>query len=128
MEPVTVTIIAYAPTVFYHCQHCEVAFKEVGVGERIRRQEAADALPDDLGQEFARMSEWIRSVVERHGPRVHVDVLDAVSIEGVLASLRHRTFRYPTVVVDGRALALRSADGFADADALIEEQLSATAA
>ena len=99
---VTVRVITYAPTVFTHCQHCEVAFGEVGLGERIRREEAASALPDDLAADFARLSEWIREIVERHGARIHVEVIDAASVEGVIASLRHRVFRYPAVIVDGR--------------------------
>ncbi len=101
MKPVPVQVIAYAPTAFYHCQHCELTFQEVGIGERLRRQEAAESLPDDLGREFQTLSDWVRGVVERHGPRVHVKVIDAASIEGFLASLRHRVRRYPAVIVDG---------------------------
>jgi hypothetical protein len=78
MKPVSVQVITYAPTVFYHCQHCELTFQEMGIGERLRRREAAEALP------------------------VRVDVLDAASIRGFFASLRHRVGRYPAVIVDGR--------------------------
>jgi len=127
MKPVAVTIIAYAPTTFYHCQHCELTFQNVGIGERLRRQEASESLPEDLGHEFARVSDWVRSVVDRHGPRVHLNVIDAVSIEGVLTSLRHRVFRYPAVVVDGRAVGLATDAGFEEASAAIERGLSAAA-
>jgi hypothetical protein len=126
--PVTVTIITYAPTTFYHCQHCEVAFTEVGLGERLRRQEAADALPEDLAREFAQLSDWVRAIVERHGPRVHLDVLDAVSIRGVLASLRHGISRYPAVIVDGRPMSLRTPDEFRQADSTIDRRLAVVAA
>ncbi len=101
MKPVTVKIITYAPTVFYHCQHCELTFQEMGIGERLRRQEAAEALPEDLAREYQRLSDWVRDLVARYGPRIHVRVIDAASIEGVLDSVRHRVFRYPAVVVDG---------------------------
>jgi hypothetical protein len=100
--PVTVEVIAYAPTAFYHCQHCELAFQEMGLGERLRREEAKSALPDDLAREFQELSDWIRRLGVQHGGRVHFRVIDAASIEGVLASLRHRVFRYPAVIVDGR--------------------------
>ena len=33
---------------------------------------------------------------------MRVDVLDAASIGGFFASLRHRVGRYPAVIVDGR--------------------------
>jgi len=97
----TVKVITYAPTVFSHCQHCEVTFGQIGLGERVRRDEAANALPDDLAIDFARLSDWIRRIVERHGPRIHIEVIDAASVEGILASFRHRVWRYPAVVVEG---------------------------
>jgi hypothetical protein len=102
MKPVSVQVIAYAPTVFYHCQHCELTFQEMGIGERLRRREAADALPDDLTREFQVVSDWVHDLLQRHGRRVRVDVLDAASIRGFFASLRHRVGRYPAVIVDGR--------------------------
>jgi hypothetical protein len=102
MKPVSVQIITYAPTIFSHCQHCEVAFQEMGFGVRLRRREAADALPEDLAREFQVVSDWVHRLLDRHGPRLRVDVLDAASIRGVVTSLRHRVGRYPAVVVDGR--------------------------
>lgn len=102
MRPVSIQIITYAPTVFYHCQHCELTFQEMGIGERLRRREAAEALPDDLAREYQAVSDWVHGLLRRHGPRLRIDVLDAASIRGVLASLRHRVGRYPAVIIDGR--------------------------
>jgi hypothetical protein len=102
MTPVSVQVITYAPTVFYHCQHCELTFQEMGIGERLRRREAAEALPDDLTREFQAVSDWVHDLLRRHGGRVRVDVLDAASIRGFFASVRHRVGRYPAVIVDGR--------------------------
>jgi hypothetical protein len=119
MQPISVQVIAYAPTIFRHCQHCEVAFEGLGFGERIHREEAADALPDDLITDFARVSDWVHGLIERHGPRVAVSVVDAASIEGFWKSLRHRARRYPAVVVDGRTTDL---DG---AGELIDQRLAA---
>jgi len=102
MKPVSVQVITYTPTVFYHCQHCELTFQEMGIGERVRRREAAEALPDDLTREFQAVSDWVHGLLRRHGSRVRIDVLDAASIRGFLASVRHRVGRYPAVIVDGR--------------------------
>jgi len=102
MKPVSVQIIAYAPTVFYHCQHCELTFREMGIGERLRRQEAADALPSDLAREFQAVSDWVHRLLHRHGMALRIDVLDAASIRGFLTSVRHRIGRYPAVIVDGQ--------------------------
>jgi hypothetical protein len=126
--PVTVTIITYAPTTFYHCQHCELTFQEVGLGERLHRQEAAQSLPEDLAREFAQLSDWTRELMGRHGPRVHLDVLDAVSIRGILSSLRHGAFRHPVAIVDGQTLSIRTPADYRQVDALIDRKLSPAAA
>jgi hypothetical protein len=120
MQPLSVQVITYAPTVFRHCQHCEVAFEGLGLGERMHRAEAADALPDDLLTDFSRVSDWVHRLLDRHGPQVAVTVIDAASIEGFWKSLRHRARRYPAVVVDGRTVDLD------DAGALIELRLGSS--
>jgi hypothetical protein len=121
LEPVNVQVITYAPTVFRHCQHCEVAIAGVGWGERIHRAEAANALPDDLLREYQQLSDWVHSLLERHGPRVRVSVVDAASIEGVWKSLRHGVRRYPAVVVDGREKV--TGTDFAAVDRVIDRRL-----
>jgi hypothetical protein len=101
MKPVRVQVIAYAPTLFYHCQHCELTFREMGIGEQLRREEAAQALPPDLRREYAGVSAWLHDLVHRFGKRIRVRLVDVASIEGVLKSMIHRLRRYPAVVVDG---------------------------
>jgi hypothetical protein len=123
MKPVSVQVITYAPTVFYHCQHCELTFQEMGIGERLRRREAAEALPDDLTREFQVVSDWVHGLLERHGRRVRVDVLDAASIRGFVTSLRHRVGRYPAVIVDGHDKKIGL--DFAALDPLIDRKVAA---
>jgi hypothetical protein len=126
MKPVSVQIITYAPTVFYHCQHCELTFQEMGIGERLRRREAAEALPEDLAREFQAVSDWVHGLLERHGGRLRIDVLDAASIRGFLTSLRHRIGRYPAVIVEGRDK--RIGLDLAALDPLIDRKVAAAAA
>ena len=121
MRPVTIEVITYAPTVFFHCQHCELAFGEVGIGERLRRREAADALPDDLLRDFQSLSDWVHALIERHGSHVRVKVVDAASIEGFVESIRHRVGRYPAVIVDGIR---RVGSDLAAIDPLVEERIA----
>jgi hypothetical protein len=121
MKPVTVQVITYAPTVFYHCQHCELTFQEMGIGEKLRRAEAAEALPDDLARDYQVLSDWVHGLLERHGRGLRVRVIDAASIEGFIASLRHRVSRYPAVIVDGRDKRIGS--DFAALDPLIDRAL-----
>ena len=126
MKPVSVEVITYAPTVFTHCQHCEVAFGEIGIGERLRRQEAAEALPDDLARDFQALSDWIHALLERHGGRVRVRVVDAASVEGFVRSLRNRVGRYPAVIVDRKEK--RIGLDFGALDPLIDRKVAAAAA
>jgi hypothetical protein len=123
MKPVSVEVITYAPTVFTHCQHCELAFGEVGIGERLRRQEAAEALPDDLARDFQALSDWVHALLERHGGRVHVKVVDAASVEGFVRSLRNRVGRYPAVIVDREEKQIGS--DFRTLDQLIDRRVAA---
>jgi hypothetical protein len=101
-KPLAVELLAYAPTVFYHCQHCELTFQQMGIGDRVHRQHAREALPDDLREEFGVLSDWVHELNTVHGPRVRVKVVDAASIEGVIKSLKYRASHYPTVILEGR--------------------------
>jgi hypothetical protein len=102
MGPVRVEILTYAPTEFYHCQHCEVVWDSVGFGKHIRADQRSAALPPDLQAEFAAIADWVASAHARYGDRLEVKVVDVASLEGLIESVRHRTRRFPAFVVDGR--------------------------
>jgi hypothetical protein len=123
-RPVQVDVLTYAPTVFTHCQHCEVAFGQAGIGERIHREQARESLPEDLRSEFAAVADWVHMLVSRHGPRIDVRVIDAASIRGFWTSLRYRTRRYPAVIV-GREERYVGTD-LPLAEAEIERRVAAT--
>jgi hypothetical protein len=99
---VRVDVITYALTIFAHCQHCEVVFGRTSIGERVHAEQARESLPDDLRADFAALADWVHGLIERHGRRIDVRVVDAASIEGFWKSLRYGTRTYPAVVVDRR--------------------------
>jgi hypothetical protein len=101
MKAVDVQVITYAPTAFYHCQHCEIAFDQVGLGASIHREQAREALPSDLLDEYALLSDAVRALKGRFGDQVRVRVVDAASLEGFVKSVRFRVRRYPAVIIDG---------------------------
>jgi hypothetical protein len=125
MGPITVEVIAYAPTAFYHCTHCEVVWKEVGMGDSVHREQVRNALPDDLRDEYQALSNWAQALVERACGQVAVKVVDAASVEGFVKSLRYRARRYPTVIVHGAKPVITT--DFAAADVEIARQLEASA-
>jgi hypothetical protein len=99
-HPLSVEIIAYAPTAFYHCMHCEVAWREMGKSNRVQQEQIESSLPGDLAQDYLALSDWVRNIFAVNGDRLMIKVIDAVSIEGVYKSLRYGAHRYPVVIVD----------------------------
>lgn len=99
-KPVSVEVLTYAPTLFFHCQHCEVVWQEAGVGEKFRREQIASALPDDLKEEYQQLSDWVRETIEAYGERIAFRVIDVASIEGVWKSVRYGIHKYPAIVVE----------------------------
>ncbi|MEW6241294.1 MAG: hypothetical protein ACOYZ8_18725 [Chloroflexota bacterium] len=98
-NPLLVEIIAYAPTAFYHCTHCEVAWREMGKSDRVHEEQLESSLPEDLQREYLAVSDWVKEMFRVHCDRLIVKVIDAASIEGVIKSLRYNARRYPAVIV-----------------------------
>ncbi len=97
-----VEILAYAPTEFYHCQHCEIVWGHLGLGDRLHAEQRKSALPADLQAEYAAISDWAERAFDRYGDRLTVKVIDAASIEGLYKAVRHRARRFPSFIFDGQ--------------------------
>lgn len=126
MKPLSIDIIAYAPTQFFHCQHCEIAWEQTGIAQRTHAEQLANNLPDDIMRDYQHLSDWIIALVDKHCGRLAVHVIDAASVEGFLKSLCHGVRHYPTAILDGGEKIPLS--DLAGAEAAIERQLAATAA
>ncbi len=107
-EPLLVEIIAYAPTAFYHCTHCEVAWREMGATNRIHEEQMQSSLPEDLIQEYQVVSDWVKEMFRVHCDAIVLKVIDAASIEGFYKSLKYHARRYPAVIVNGKSRFLGS--------------------
>jgi hypothetical protein len=101
--PLMVEIIAYAPTAFYHCTHCEVAWREMGASNRIHEEQTESSLPDDMMQEYQTVSDWVREMFREHCDRIILKVIDAASLEGFYKSVKYNAHRYPAVIVNGKS-------------------------
>jgi len=124
-RPVSVEVIAYVPSEYHHCQHCEVTWHAMGIGQTIHGEQRASALPPDLAREFESLSRWAWGLPERFGPGVRVRLVDAASLEGFFKSLLRRFRRYPAFFIEGKRYV--GAD-FSRVDELITEALAARAA
>jgi hypothetical protein len=125
-KPLLIEIVAYAPTAFYHCTHCEVVWHETGFSKGLHEEQVASALPSDMQQDYQAVSDWVRHLFKVHCDRVIVKVIDTTSIEGFWKSLRHGLRRYPAVIVDGRVKF--SGTDFAAAEGEITRRLAAVPA
>ena len=102
MAPLLVEIIAYAPTAYYHCTHCEVAWQEMGKSNRVHAEQLESSLPEDLRQEYQLVSDWVREMFRVHCDNIVLKVIDAASLEGFYKSLKYNARRYPAVIVNGQ--------------------------
>jgi len=124
-KPLLVEIVAYAPTAFYHCTHCEIVWQATGFSQGLHEEQVASALPPDLLKEYQAVSDWARQLFQVYCDRIVVKVIDAASIEGFWKSLRHRLRTYPAVLVGPSTF---SGPDFKAAEAEIARRLEAVSA
>ncbi len=101
-EPVLVEILAYAPTQFFHCQHCELIWQQVGAGAAFHQEQLDASIPDELKKEYSTLSTWVRETVNLYNGRVMFKIIDAASAEGLWKSVRYGTRRYPAFIIAGK--------------------------
>ena len=101
-RPLMIEIVAYAPTAFYHCTHCEVVWKETGYSRGVREEQVATALPPEMLKDYQAVSDWVRHLLQVYCDQVLLKVIDAVSLEGVWKTTRYGLRGYPAVIVAGR--------------------------
>ena len=92
----------------------------MGLRQKVQREMADSALPDDLRAEFHSLSEWAHTLPRKFADRVRIRLIDAASIEGFFTSLFHRLWRYPAFTVEGQRYV---GSDFARVDALIMQAL-----
>lgn len=124
-QPLTVQIIAYAPTAFYHCTHCEVVWQQSGFSRGLHEEQVHSALPPDLLDDYQAISDWVRQIMGQFCGQVQVKVVDAASLEGAWLTLRHGLRRYPAVLVGGRRF---EGTNFGAAESAIAERVAALGA
>ena len=108
MKPLLVEILAYAPTAYYHCTHCEIAWREADMNNRIHEEQLQSSLPEELIREYAIVSDWVKEMFKTHCDAILLKVIDAASIEGFYKALKYNARRYPAVIVNKKTRFLGS--------------------
>ncbi len=104
-----VDIVAYAPTAYYHCTHCEVAWRKMGATNRIHDEQVQSSLPADLAGDYQAVSDWVRDMFSLYDDRITIKVIDAASPEGFIKSIRRGLHRYPAILIDNKKFIGRKA-------------------
>ena len=123
MQPLMVEIIAYAPTQFYHCAHCEVVWTAAKMPnvQKWHDETLQTSMPPEMMQEYRNLSDWVINAAEHYGGRVVFKVIDAASLEGVYKSLRYGVRKYPAIVIEGKGKVI--GEDFTQAGAMIDQRL-----
>lgn len=100
--PLHVEIVVHAPTLFYHCQHCEHVWQQIGFSRGVRAEQLRTGLPEDMLREYAALSDWAQRLLATYRDRISVEVIDASSMGGLWRSLRFGLHRLPAIVVGRR--------------------------
>lgn len=100
-QPILLEVLAYLPTDFFHCAHCERLFDTAGIGASVHREIQAEYPPEML-EEARRLAAWLQDLAARYGEQLHIRVVDPQSPEGFSKSLRHQVRRYPTFLINHR--------------------------
>jgi hypothetical protein len=124
MKPLQVEIIAYAPTQYFHCQHCELVWDQARVeGVKKFHAEAQEtSIPPEMMQEYQALSDWVLRTAKRHNGRVTFRVVDAASLEGVWKTLRYGVRKYPAIVIEGKGNPI--GEDFHKVETLIDQRLA----
>ena len=74
---------------------------QVGLKEK-RDKVDLNEYPEELKEDYLFLSNWIREMSKKYGPRIFIKVIDAQSLQGVYKSIRHWVHRYPTFIINKR--------------------------
>jgi hypothetical protein len=97
---ISVEIIAFSPSLLYHCVDCETVWREIETTPHTHLEQAVANLPPDLAYEFREVSEWIAELLDRYPGQIHLRIIDAISVEGVAKSKQYGINFYPAIIVD----------------------------
>ena len=99
MKPIFLEIVTPVVTTFNHCRHCTPFFEQSGLQKQFDQKTLND-YPEDLKEEFIRLSDWIRDLSRLYQHRLIIKLIDAHSPLGFFKSLRHRIRKYPAFIVE----------------------------
>ncbi len=77
--------------------------------------------PEEVKEEYLFLSEWIRELSHKYGPKILIKIIDAQSLLGFYKALRHWIFRYPAFIINNKKTYIGKDKN--KLDALLQEQI-----
>lgn len=101
MKPINVEVVSKVLTSYIQCGRCSLIFDRTGIQEKVLNLDMKE-YPEDLREELASLSEWLRELLHLYKHRIHIRIINAHSILGIYKAIRHRISRYPCFIVGHR--------------------------
>jgi hypothetical protein len=102
MSAVSLEVIAPLISGARHCQHCQFFMEDAGIDQRVQ-QEELNSFPEEMWQDYARLSQMVRDLAGRYGAQLRITLIDPHTPMGLWKSIRHWVRGYPAFIVNGRA-------------------------
>jgi len=71
----------------------------LGLGSKVHSEEINE-YPEDLKQEYLRLSVWVKAVASFYGRSIVIRIIDPQSFVGLWKLIRYRIRRYPTMILE----------------------------
>lgn len=101
MKPIAVEVVSKVLTSYAQCGRCSLVFDRTDIQEKVRIMDMKE-YPEDLREELARLSEWLRELLHLYKHRITIRIINAQSLLGIYKAIRHRISRYPCFIVGHR--------------------------
>ncbi len=101
MKTISVDVVSHVLTTFTHCSRCELLFDETEVGKKAIAEDL-EHYPEDLKEDFVRLSDSIRDLFKLYRHRIRIRLIDAQSPMGIYKSIIHRIRQYPAFVIENK--------------------------
>ncbi len=72
----------------------------LGIGDKVHNEEINE-YPEELREEYLRLSEWVRGAYKTYGCQVWIKVIDPQSMVGLWKHIRYGVRKYPTFILNG---------------------------
>lgn len=102
MATVEVEVIAPLISGVRHCRHCQPFLEDAGISTPVQQEELG-SYPEEMWQDYTRLSSLVRSLAGRYGDQIRIVLIDPHTPMGFVKCVRHWIRQYPTFIVNGRA-------------------------